>query len=94
MWRGRHCSEPEEVTLLAATAESADDHDEEDHEHTATSASNSTDITEVTGCHAHSATLFCFAGDGGPEWEVTSDIDVENAPEAYTGCHAHGAEEL
>lgn len=83
------------MTLVSAAAEDAQDHAEEDHdhEHSSSNSTSTDEITSVTGCHAHDDTLFCFAGED--EWEVVSDdVDVQNAPEEYTDCHAHGAEEL
>lgn len=47
---------------------------------------------EATGCHAHGDTLFCIWE--GEEWEVTSDVNVDDAPASYAGCHTHGASEL
>lgn len=50
------------------------------------------DFFEVTACHAHGDTLFCiYEGD---EWEVTSDINVDDAPESFEGCHSHSGTEL
>jgi hypothetical protein len=47
---------------------------------------------EVTGCHPHGDTLFCiYEGD---EWEVTSDINVDEAPTSFEGCHSHSGTEL
>jgi hypothetical protein len=47
---------------------------------------------EVTSCHPHDTTLFCiYEGD---EWEVTSDINVDDAPESFEGCHSHSGTEL
>jgi hypothetical protein len=47
---------------------------------------------EVTACHPHGDTLFCiYEGD---EWEVTSDINVNDAPESFEGCHSHSGTEL
>jgi hypothetical protein len=63
--------------------------DEEDHDHAAETTTGADDeITEVTGCHAHTDTIYCMVGS--EEWEVTTEIDVENAPDGFTGCHAHG----
>lgn len=68
--------------------------DEEDHDHASETAAGSTadEITEVTSCHAHTDALYCIVGS--EEWEVTTDVDLENAPESYSGCHAHGDDEL
>ena len=47
---------------------------------------------QVTSCHPHDTTLFCiYEGD---EWEVTSDINVAEAPESFEGCHSHSGTEL
>jgi hypothetical protein len=47
---------------------------------------------EVTACHPHGETLFCiYEGD---EWKVTSDINVDEAPESFNGCHSHSGTEL
>lgn len=77
--------------------ESEDEHaheEESSHDHaSSTETAAASEITEVTGCHAHSAdALFCSAG--GEEWEVTTEVDVDNAPESYSGCHSHGEDEL
>lgn len=44
--------------------------------------------TSVTDCHTHGDDLFCTAD--GVEWEVTSDINVNNAPDSYSNCQASG----
>ena len=62
---------------------------EHDHDHS-NSTSTAEEVTEVTGCHAHGETLFCVAGE--EEWEVLSEVDVSNAPEEFTDCHAHDDE--
>jgi hypothetical protein len=36
---------------------------------------------EVTACHPHG-------------WEVTSDINIDDAPETFEGCHSHSGTEL
>jgi hypothetical protein len=80
---------------VSLALESEDEHthtDEEDHDHAAESTTGTTadadhEITEVTDCHAHTDTLYCMVGS--EEWEVTTDVDV-----AYSGCHAHGEDEL
>lgn len=81
---------------VSLAQESEEDHAhaaEDDHNHASeTSSEADHEITEVTNCHAHTTTLYCIAG--GEEWEVTTDVDVENAPNGYTGCHAHGENEL
>jgi hypothetical protein len=47
---------------------------------------------EVTACHPHGDTLFCiYEGD---EWEVTSDINIDEAPKSFEGCHSHSGTEL
>lgn len=55
-------------------------------------AKRQTEFFEVSGCHAHGDTLFCIYE--GEEWEVTGDVDVENAPTSFEGCHSHGETEL
>lgn len=91
-----HCVDADETydVSLALESEEAHSHSEENgHDHAHESESSSaTEITEVTGCHAHTDTLFCMAG--GEEWEVQTDVDVANAPDGYSGCHAHGEDEL
>jgi hypothetical protein len=92
----RHCVDANQTydVLLALENEDEDSHaDAEDHDHAAeTSVDTNHEITEVTSCHAHTDTLYCIAD--GEEWEVTTDVDVENAPDGYEGCHAHGENEL
>jgi hypothetical protein len=85
---------------VSLALESEDEHthtDKEDHDHAAESTTETIadadhEITEVTDCHAHTDTLYCMVGS--EEWEVTTDVDVDNAPDAYSGCHAHGEDEL
>lgn len=48
------------------------------------------EVTEVTGCHVHGDVQYCIAGD--TELPVTSDIDVDTAPDSYSSCHTHGEE--
>ena len=48
------------------------------------------EVTEVTGCHAHTDVQYCIVGD--TELPVVSDIDIDTAPDSYSGCHAHGDE--
>lgn len=48
--------------------------------------------TEVTDCHLHGDTPFCFAGED--EWEIETDVNNDDLPDAYTDCHSHGADEL
>jgi hypothetical protein len=36
--------------------------------------------------------MYCMAGS--EEWQVTTDIDAANPPDAISGCHAHGENEL
>jgi len=110
MWLtlARHCvdaAETYDVSLALETEDESAHADEEDHDHaaettaaTTTAASTETastaadEITEVTECHAHIETLYCMVGS--EEWEVTTDVDVENPPDAISGCHAHGENEL
>jgi hypothetical protein len=96
----RHCVDAAQTYDVSLALESEDESahtEEEDHDHaaettTGTTAETDHEITEVTECHAHTDTLFCMAGN--EEWEVTTDVDVENPPDGYTGCHAHGEDEL
>lgn len=62
------------------------------HDEDSTSAVKRQSDGEATGCHAHGDALFCIYN--GEEWEVTSDVNVNDAPDSYTGCHTHGASEL
>lgn len=98
----RHCVDAEQtydVSLaLEAEAEDEDAHaHEETHDHAAEPTTETTthtdhEITEVTDCHAHTDTLYCMAGS--EEWQVTTEVDVANPPDGYSGCHAHGEDEL
>ena len=91
----RHCVDADQTYDVSLALESEDESahaDEEDHDHAAESTSTTADITEVTDCHAHTDTLYCMVGS--EEWEVTTDVDVENPPDGYSGCHAHGESEL
>ena len=82
-----------DVSLALESEESHDHASEEEHDHASeTSAEGDHEITEVTDCHAHTTTLYCIAG--GEEWQVTTDVDVDNAPDSYAGCHSHGENEL
>jgi hypothetical protein len=55
-------------------------------------AKRQSEFFEVTGCHPHIDTIFCiYEGD---EWEVTSDINIDDAPESFEGCHSHSGTEL
>jgi hypothetical protein len=95
-----HCVDADRTYDVSLTLESEDEHahtDEEDHDHANESATETVadadhEITEVTDCHAHTDVLYCMAGS--EEWEVTTDVDVGNAPDSYSGCHAHGEDEL
>jgi zinc transporter 1/2/3 len=86
--------ESESESTHTATEESEHDHEaEHDHDHASgTSAESSGEIAEVTDCHPHEDVLYCMAD--GEEWEVTTEVDAANAPESYSGCHSHGADEL
>ena len=96
----RHCVDAEQTydVSLALEVEDESAHaDEEDHDHAAETTTETTaeadhEITEVTDCHAHTDTLYCMADS--EEWQVTTDVDVENPPDGYSGCHAHGEDEL
>lgn len=100
----RHCVDADQtydVSLALETETEVEsghtETDESEHEHnhdhaSETEAESSTEITEVTNCHPHVDVLYCIAG--GEEWEVTTEVDAANAPESYTGCHLHGADEL
>jgi hypothetical protein len=56
------------------------------------SVKRQSEFFEVTACHPHGGTLFCIYD--GDEWEVTSDINIDNAPESFEGCHSHSGTEL
>lgn len=88
-----------DVSLTKEGGDEAAHASEEDHDHaSATSTATTTtetaaaaaaaEITEVTSCHAHTDTMYCMAGS--EEWQVTTDIDAANPPDAISGCHAHG----
>ena len=92
-----------DVSLTKEGGDEAAHASEEDHDHaSATSTATTTtetaaaaaaaEITEVTSCHAHTDTMYCMAGS--EEWQVTTDIDAANPPDAISGCHAHGENEL
>ncbi|KAK4497112.1 hypothetical protein PRZ48_011562 [Zasmidium cellare] len=51
---------------------------------TATSTGAATAPTSVGDCHTHGDDLYCVAD--GVEWEVTSNINVNNAPDSYDNC--------
>lgn len=90
----RHCDGD---VSLALESESEHSHEEEgEHDHSESSnASESTpasEITEVSDCHGHGDELFCVAG--GDEWEVSTEVNVDDAPSSYSGCHAHGEDAL
>lgn len=98
----RHCVDADQtydVSLVledeteTESAHTATEESEHDHDHASgTESASSAEITEVTNCHGHVDVLYCVAD--GDEWEVTTEVDVENAPESYGGCHSHGADEL
>jgi hypothetical protein len=92
----RHCVDANQTYDVLLALDSEDENpqaDTEDHDHaTQASIEASHEITEVTSCHAHTDKLYCIAD--GEEWEVTTDVDVETAPDGYKGCHAHGEDEL
>jgi hypothetical protein len=109
MWLtvARHCVDADQtydVSLLLEGADEAAHTSEEDHDHdhatatttgtttSETAAAAASEITEVTSCHAHADALYCMAGS--EEWEVTTDVDAANPPDAISGCHAHGENEL
>jgi hypothetical protein len=91
-----------DVSLSLESGDESSHASEEDHDHatstttgtttTQTAAAAAAEITEVTACHAHTDTLYCMAGS--EEWEVTTDVDAANPPDAISGCHAHGENEL
>ena len=55
-------------------------------------AKRQSEFFEVTACHPHGDALFCiYEGD---EWEVTSDINIDDAPGSFEGCHSHSGTEL
>jgi hypothetical protein len=97
-----HCVDADRTYDVSLALESEDEHahtdeEDQDHNHAAESTTETTadadhKITEVTDCHAHADVLYCMVGS--EEWEVTTDVDVDNAPDAYNGCHAHGEDEL
>lgn len=86
--------ESEEESAPVEEEHSYADEEDHDHDHASETAAETTtgEITEVTSCHAHTDTLYCIVGS--EEWEVTTDVDIEDAPESYSGCHAHGDDEL
>lgn len=51
---------------------------------TATSTGPLSAPTAVGDCHTHGDDLYCIADN--VEWEVTSNIDVNNAPDSYDNC--------
>ncbi|KAF2166163.1 hypothetical protein M409DRAFT_23354 [Zasmidium cellare ATCC 36951] len=55
---------------------------------TATSTGAATAPTSVEECHTHGDDLFCVAD--GAEWEVTSNVNVNNAPDNYENCRPTG----
>lgn len=59
---------------------------------TAAAVKRQKDLFQVTECHARGDTLYCIHE--GDEWEVTSDVDVGNAPDRYSGCYDHSDTEL
>jgi hypothetical protein len=95
-----------DVSLSLESGDESSHASGEDHDHatatttgtttgtttTQTAAAAAAEITEVTACHAHTDTLYCMAGS--EEWEVTTDVDAANPPDAISGCHAHGENEL
>jgi hypothetical protein len=91
-----------DVSLSLESGDESSHAIEDDHDHatatttgtttTQTAAAAAAEITEVTACHAHTDTLYCMAGS--EEWEVTTDVDAANPPDAISGCHAHGENEL
>ena len=91
-----------DVSLVLEGEDEAAHASEEGHDHatatttgttsTETAAGAAAEITEVTACHAHADALYCMAGS--EEWQVTTDVDEANPPDAISGCHAHGENEL
>lgn len=55
-------------------------------------AKRQTESFEVSGCHIDGDTLLCMHE--GEEWEVTGDVDVDNAPTSFGGCHSVTESEL
>lgn len=102
----RHCVDADntyDVSLSQASEDHSAHEKESDEAHEEDSRSDddhasgiesaaASDITEVTGCHAVADSLYCSGG--GAEWKVTTDVDIENAPNSYSGCDSHGADEL
>ena len=97
-------AETYDVSLVLEGEDESAHASEEDHDHdhasttgtgttsTETAAAAAAEITEVTACHAHADALYCMAGS--EEWQVTTDVDEANPPDAISGCHAHGENEL
>lgn len=55
---------------------------------TGTATGAATAPTSVTDCHTHGDDLFCVVD--GAEWEVTSDINMNNAPDSFDNCRWRG----
>lgn len=89
----RNCTDTDnthEVSLALESEQEETPADDPEHSHAKESSSG--EITEVSNCHAQGDVQYCVAG--GEEWELTTDVDTENAPDSYSGCHAYGEDEL